>query len=821
MSIRAAGGLLAAGLVCALVAWAPAAQAEDLTAQVSPLSGSLGSGFPMVGASLPFGMIEPGPDTAMANGQQDPVDYDGYSYQDPAIRGFSLTHFDGAGVPIAGDLPFQPTTGAVSVTDPAGNASPFEHATELAQPGYYATTLARYQTRVELTGTLRTALMRVTYPATGQANLLLNASQSIHGLNRASVRIVGDRQLQGWTKSDVGYTLYFAASFDRPFTGYGTWQGTALSSGSRQSTGQATGAYVSFDASGDQTVTMRVAISYVDQQGAAANLAAEAPPRRGFDAVRRAAHDAWDARLHDVVVGGGDPSVRATFYDNLYRSLLMPSLFDDADGRYLGFDGHIHRVATGHHHYSSLSLWDTYRSQTPLLELIEPGVTRDVMTSLLDDYDQNHRVIPRWVQANIDRGIMGGDSGSATLAEGVTAGALRGADAQRALAALLHQADTLPPVWPREHLDAYLKRGFVGYDVSGIGAALTLEYALDDHAVSAVAGMLGDRADAQRLAGRAGSWRNLIDPGSGFIRPRNSDGSWANPTTAGPVTVPWSPNFQDGYQEGTGWQYLWAVPHDVSGLVAAMGGPAVAINRLDQFFSAPLNQPTVTAVPTAQQYGSFFGIYYIGDQYTPANEPDLWSPWYYDWLGQPWKTEQVVRAEMGTYNPRPDGMPGNDDTGEMSAWYVLAALGLYHAVPGTPAWELSGPAFPTASVVVGPRSSDRLLVRAPGASPTAPYIAGATLGGHPLKRTYVTTCELTAQRTLAFSVSPVATGWATGPGAAPPSASDSTPAGPVAACLGSSSSAAPPPPVTAPPVTTGGAARPPGVPVTPQLPLGG
>jgi len=224
----------------------------------------------------------------------------------------------------------------------------------------------------------------------------------------------------------------------------------------------------------------------------------------------------------------------------------------------------------------------------------------------------------------------------------------------------------------------------------------------------------------------------------------------------------------------------------VAGLVAAMGGPGVAVDRLDQFFSTPLNQSLVTAVPTAQQYGSFFGVYYIGDQYTPANEPDLWSPWYYDWLGQPWKTQRIVRAEMGTYNPRPDGLPGNDDTGEMSAWYVLAALGLYHAAPGTPAWELNGPAFPSASVRLGPRAADQLLIRAPGASPAAPYIGSASLGGRPLDRTYVTTCELATQQTLSFSVSPVATGWGTGAGASPPSESDAQPPAPVSACSRSS-----------------------------------
>jgi predicted alpha-1,2-mannosidase len=777
---RIRAGLFGAALGAAVLA-APVTgvAAVDRATLVDTRDGSLGPGFPMVGASVPFGMIQPGPDTSLANGQQDPVDYDGYSYQDPDIRGFSLTHFDGAGIHIAGDLPFMPTTGAMSASDPAADASPYDHASEIAQPGYYAVTLARYQTRAELTGATRAALMRFTFPRTTQANVLAEVSQSINNVDPGSVTVVGDHTLEGWVRSDVGYKLYFAATFDRPFTAHGTWSGATLSSGSGQASGSPVGAYVTFDTTQDPTVTMRAAISYVDQAGAAGNLAAELPPHRSFEQVRVGALASWDRHLSDVALTGGQVGKRRTFYDNLYRALLMPSIFDDADGRYLGFDGVVHRVVRDHHHYTALSLWDTYRTEMPLLELIEPAVAHDVLVSLLDDADQNKGVIPRWVQANIDRGIMGGDSGSAVLADGAIAGLLNPSDVQRAIGDLLHQATTLPPVWPREHLDAYLNYGYVPYDVDGIGASLTLEYAIDDDAVAQLAKALGDGADAGALHTRADNWRNLVDPQDHFIRPRNSDGSWANPTTVGdptgitglsaPVSLPYSQNFQDGYQEGTGWQYLWAVPHDVAGLAHAIGGPPVLLRRLDRFFSTALNQPLAPAVPLAQEYTSFFGVYYIGGQYTPVNEPDLWAPWYYDWLGQPWKTQKVVRAEMAAYNPRPDGMPGNDDTGEMSAWYVLAALGLYHVAPGVDAWELSTPAFPR---MVLPAGSHRIVIQAPGASALRPYVHAVRLDGKPLARTFLSSCELRAGGVLAFDLGASADReWGIGPGAAPPSAS--------------------------------------------------
>jgi len=760
---------LALAVLAAAALAVPAAAAADPASLVDTRDGSLGAGFPMVGAAAPFGMIQPGPDTALANGRQDPVDYCGYSWQDPDIRGFSLTHFDGAGIMIAGDLPFMPTTGAVSASDPAAFASPYSHASEIAEPGYYAVTLARYGIRAELTGATRAAMMRFTFPRTTRANVLAEVGQGIDGPQTGSVAVVGGDELQGWTKSGVGYTVYFDAVFDRPFSSSGP-------------------GHVTFDTTADPTVTMRVGISYVDQAGAASNLASEIPGHEMFEQARRAARAAWDRQLGGVAISGGTTSAQRTFYDNLYRALLMPSVLDDADGRYPGMDGAVHQVEPGHHHYTALSLWDTYRSQTPLLELIEPGVAHDVLVSLLDDADQNRGVIPRWVQANIDRGIMGGDSGSATLAEGAAEGLLGSADAQRALTDLVRQATTLPPVWPREHLDAYLKYGYVPYDVDGIGTSLTEEYAIDDDAVAQLAAALGDTTDASALQARAGYWRNLVNPANRFIQPRNSDGSWANPphstdpgfsTMNPPVQLPYSPNFQDGYQEGTGWQYLWAVPHDVAGLAQATGGAPVVLHRLDRYFSTALNQPLAPAVPIAQQYSSFFGVYYIGDQYTPANEPDLWAPWYYDWLGQPWKTQKVARAEMSVYNDRPDGLPGNDDTGEMSAWYVLAALGIYHAAPGVDAWELSSPLFPRASL-----RAPHLTIDAPAAGNARPYLHAVWLNGSAIERTYLTSCELRAGGRLTFSLGPLPDRrWGADPSAAPPSAS--APSVPVDSCAAS------------------------------------
>jgi predicted alpha-1,2-mannosidase len=739
MRVRAA--VLAFACALALPA---AATAADPAQYVNPLAGTLGSGFPMVGASVPFGQIQPGPDTGLADGSDDPVNYCGYGYQDPTIRGFSFTHFDGAGIKIAGDVPFMATTGTPGF-DTNQNSSPYEHATETAQPGYYAVTLAKYNTRVELTSALRASMARVTFPKTTQANIVLDPTRSIGHTNTGHVDVTSNKTVDGWTQSPSGYKVWFTIAFDRPFASHSA-------SGDVHD--------FTFDTSNDPTVTMRVAISYVDAAGAQNNLAADAPPKLSFDRMREHARTAWNKRLSAIEVSGGSRGELRTFYSNLYRFFTMPSVFDDADGRYLGMDNAVHTVDPGTHQYTALSLWDTYRTEYPLLGLVAPDVARDVARSILTDADQNNGMLPRWVQANRDQQIMGGDSATATLGDAVGEGLLDDADAQRAATAMLDNATRLPPVTARGGLAGYMQRGWVGQDEqSRSGAALTLEYAIDDAAMlPALRRFYPDRAG--EFEKRAGNWQNLWSASDGFLRPRNADGSWASPN---PVGVPgvWRPEFQDGWQEGTGYQYLWFVPQDVSGLAKTLGGDAAAASRLDDFFRAPSE---------AQNVGSFFGVYYIGTQFTPANETDLWVPWYYDWLAQPWKAQREARQALGVYNATPQGMPGNDDTGTMSAWYVLAALGLYHAAPGSQAWEISSPLFQHS--VVHLANNKKLVIDADNASRIDKYIQSATLGAKPFDSTWLASSALRSGAHLHYVLGATPNkSWATSPNSAPPALS--------------------------------------------------
>ena len=771
MRALAAGALLGV-LITPLTANAgPAAAGQPVSnpaGLVDARSGSLGPGFVTVAAGLPFGMVTPGPITTTPVGD-DPLNYVGYAYQDPEIRGFALTHFSGAGIHIGGELPVMPVTGPVTSPKPSDWASPFTHATETAEPGYYATTLLKSGVRTELTATTRTAVERYTFPRGSQANLIFdvtrnNDSNQSGGTLSGAFRVVGHHRAQGSVRvpDSGGLTIWFAARFDQRIVRHGTWTAAGMTPAKSTARGHGAGGWVGFDSTRSSEVQADIALSYTSQREAVRNLRAEAPAGRSFDEVRRQAARTWNTRLRSVEIAGGTRHARRTFYTALYHALLMPTAFDDADGRYRGFDSKIRRLPRDHHHYTDLSLWDTYRTQTPLLTLVAPRVAHDLGVSLLADTAQNSGVIPRWVRGNRDYGIMGGDSGTPTLATLVTSGALRGAAARRAYAAVVHQATTLPPADPRSGLDSYLKLGYVPLDVSGRGASVTLEYAIDDAAIAGLARHFHDAYRAAVFTRRAGYWRHLLDRSDGFLRPRMSDGAWATPTNLG-LTHVWNPIFPDGWQEGTGWQYLWLVPQDVRGLANAIGKNTM-IERLDRFFLAALDRQAAPVVPEAQAQASLFGAYYIGNQYTPANETDLQAPWLYNWLGQPWRTQQVVRAEAGVFNASPYGLPGNDDAGTMSAAYVLSAIGLYQAQPGVDAWELSSSFFPTVRIRGG------LRISAPGSSPLRQYIASAQLNGKALERVWLSYGDLHGRLVETMASRPTA--WGTPASAAPPSLSD-------------------------------------------------
>jgi predicted alpha-1,2-mannosidase len=823
---------LAGTLVLALALNGGAAAAEtrasrDLARYVNPFSGTApgaqdygtggGAGNTFPGPVLPFGMIQWGPDTSPASANAG----GGYAYGDTRIRGFSVRRLSGAGCANGGEFPFTPTTAPIDgspvpplSTEPADRfVASFGHTDEHASPGFYRVGLnpgTPDRIDARLTATRRAGIARLTFPAGAAASVLINAGGGRTGAADADVRIdparhevTGSTSTGGFCLEPNHYRIHFAARFSRPFAAHGTWTRQALARGAEAAhdtspldllaadeqapggfardsftavggsgpTAQA-GAYVTFDTTTDRTVEVRVAISFVSVDGARRNLDAELGGRR-FAAVRAAARRAWNRMLRRIEVRGGRRADRRTFYSMLYHALVAPTTFSDADGRYAGMDGRVHR-ADGYTQYADFSGWDVYRSQMPLLALIAPRRASDLVRSLLADQRQSGW-LPQWSIANAQTEVMTGDPAAPAIA-GIWALGARRFDLREALAAMVKGA-TQPGAGgnggyvERQAIEDYQRLGYVPHErnanlvtvgadawrrafpAPGAAAAdlvwgsagTTLEYAVADFAVARMAAAAGDPLTCRTFLRRAGNWRSVLDRSIGSVRPR-----WAS----GAFVAPYDPNASDplssqGFAEGDGAQYTWMVPHDPAGLFAVLGGREAAAARLDAFF-AELN-----AGPSSPH--AFLG-----------NEPNSNAPWLYDWLGRPARTQDVVRrAILSMFDAGPGGYPGNDDLGQMSAWYVFGALGLYPAIPGSDVLALGSPLFPRAVLRLGGR---RVWIVAPRAKRQRPYVHGLVVDGRRWRKPWLRLARIADGGRLTFSLgrTPDPT-WGTAASAAPPS----------------------------------------------------
>ena len=745
---------------------APAALVSDPTTLVNPFIGTSNGGDMFPGAAVPFGMLSFSPDTSSrpASG--------GYDYNSNSAIGLSVTHLSGAGCPVAGDLPILPTVGSIG-TNPVSTTDSITHAHEHASPGYYANQLgsggAAIGTRVSATA--RTGIGAFRFPATTAANFLFKAGDSQTPDAAETVNIVGNNELTGsittghFCAMQNSYTLHFAVIFSRPFTSFGTWQGATVSPGSATATGASSGGWVTFDTTSSRQVQMKVAISYVSTANAWANLRAE-DPGWNLQTVASQAHQTWQQLLSEISVGGGTRAGQATFYTALYHALLDPSVFSDDNGQYAGFDGKVHTLPQGQVQYSNFSGWDIYRSEVPLLAMLAPRQTSQMMQSLVNDAQQGGW-LPKWPVANGYTGMMNGDSADPIIAEAYAFGA-RDFNAGAALAAMVKGATVTPTTsqlgqgyyQERPQGSQYQQLGYVpntqitSGSATTVGASETLEYATDDFAISQLAAALGQQQTARRFLGRSQNWTSLYNVDSGFIQPRDASGNFpaGNPDTTGLTNIG-----QSGFQEGTAGQYSWMVPQDIRGIISAMGGNATVDARLDKFF-------------THLNAGPSSAYYYAGD------ETDLGAPWVYDYAGQPYKTQSVVhRVLTGLYGDRTNGQPGNDDLGSMSSWYVWGALGMYPATPGTPVLALSSPMFPAISLHL---PGGQATISAPGA-PGLGYIQGMTVNGRPFGNDWLPAAALTGNRRSAAQgpgvsidyalASQPSTTWASAPRQEPPS----------------------------------------------------
>jgi predicted alpha-1,2-mannosidase len=708
-------------------------------------------------------MVQFSPDTAPSAPHSG-----GYDYRDRHVSGFSLTHLSGAGCALYGDFPFLPTTEPLrgspaksGSSELAGRFEPgFSHAGERAAPGFYSTRLNPVRggaIEVALTATTRTGMARFTFPASRHASVLVDAGGSAQPNDLAAVEVdPAGREIAGVASSGnfcghrPRYRVYFAAVFDRPFAASGTWREGALEPGSRaaeddsqpadnpRATAQA-GAYATFDTRRRRAVTARVGISFVSLAGARANLAAE-DPGASFRTIASHARQRWNRELARIQVSGGSRRHLDTFYTALYHALLAPRTFSDAGGAYLGMDGAIHDSG-GRVQYADFSGWDVYRGQVQLLSMLTPERASEMMASLLADAEQSG-CLPRWPYAAGQSMTMVGDSADPILASAAAFGA--GFDSAAALAAMVRGA-TAPcrsangEYVERQGLAGYLAHGYVPFDedtdtrnansiygdpeaVWG-SAATTLEYAVDDFAIAQFAARhLRDRSTYRAFIGRSANWRRLYNAASGMIEPRFADGSFPDPydnLTGG------------GFVEGNSAQYTWMVPHDPGGLIAKMGGRRAAAGRLSHFLR-DLN-------------GGAGGTH--TDHALLGNEPTLHTPWLYDWMGRPYRAQEAVRRGLGLYGTGPDGYPGNDDLGTLSAWYVFGALGLYPEVPGVGVLAISSPLFRRAEIRLPHRRRAVLTTSGPGA-----YIHSLRLDGRPLGRPWTTYCALSRGASLSFEL---------------------------------------------------------------------
>ncbi|HET9139558.1 GH92 family glycosyl hydrolase [Actinophytocola sp.] len=740
--------MLCVGLVLTVAPAAPtgaqapgAIGAEDLARWVNPYIGTKKgccTGLTYPGAVAPFGMVQWSPDTVLSQ-------VGGYNYNDNRIKGFSLTHLSGAGCTVYQDVPFIPFAGAVTTspaTDPGRYVSTFNRANEQASAGNYA---VRFDSgvSVRLTATQRTGAAELSFPAGSPATLLVNTSGSVNGTSAASVAIDTD-SISGWASSGGfcgyphTYRVYFHAKFDRPFASAGTWQGDVVSAGQKTATGARSGGYVTFEPG--QTVTVRVGLSFVDENGAKANLNAESGTRT-FVELSAGARAAWNARLNQVATRGGTDGERTTFYTALYHSLLHPNVFSDVDGRYPGFDNQIHTTDPGHTQYTNISGWDVYRSQTALLALLAPAETSDMVRSMISSAEQLG-YWDRWSVANSSTNVMVGDPYHAMVGSAVAFGA-KGFDMGKALALMVRGATQPSP--ERPGLPEFQRHGYVSNGAPGVwgAAATTLEYASADFAIADLARRTGDIATQATFSARSQSWQNLFNPATGYLQPRNADGSFRQP---------FDPANGEGWVEGNATQYSWMVPHNARGLIDAMGGNAAVLPRLDAFF-AKLNAGA--NAPNA----------WLG------NEPSMHAPWLYNYAGAPARTQQTTRKAMAElFTPNPDGLAGNDDLGQMSSWYVWAALGMYPVTPGRAELVVNGPLF-TESVITRPTGA-RITIRATGAGAGAPYVQSMKLNGIATTRTWLPESLVAAGGLVEYRMSANPTSWGQGAGDAPPSFRD-------------------------------------------------
>jgi predicted alpha-1,2-mannosidase len=693
---------------------------------VRPLVGTKGEGNTYPGPTAPFGAVQLGPDT-------DKVLWDtasGYEYSDPTILGFSMTHLSGTGIPDLGDFLFMPQVGKLELNSgdkkdtKAGYQSIYSHANESASVGYYQVLLLKSGVNVELTASDRAGLMRMTFPQTDQASILLDLSHVLSGgawkviWSRVRVEsapgtdkldtITGFHLVHGWGPERY---LYFAAKYSRPFDSftitsdghpvvYDSYKSYRFRS-SREAAGANLRFLANYKTKKDEPILVKVGVSAISTANAMKNLDAEIPDW-DFDRVRRETRAKWETELSRIQIEGSQWD-KETFYTAMYHCFNTPNLYQDVTGEYRGLDHNTH-TAKGFTNYAVFSLWDTYRAEHPLFALIQAPRDADMINSMLAHYYQSvEHLLPVWQLPSNEDWCMIGYHAVPVIADAYLKG-VKGFDAERAYEAV--KTTAMNP-----HYDAvalYDKLGWVPFDKENESVSKTLEYAYDDYCVAQMAKALGKTDDYEYFMRRAHHYKNTFDPSTGWMRGKDSKGNWRKPFN------PHNYGDNGDFTEGTSAQYSWYVPQDVPGLIALMGGKEKFAAKLDELFGSKTEGPS--------DIQGRIGEYWHG------NEPSHHIIYLYDYVGQPWKTQQRVHQVLKSqYGTKPDSLSGNDDCGQMSAWYIFTVLGFYPVCPAADYYAIGSPAVPKA--VVHLSNGKTLTVVAQDLSDKNIYVQSLTVNG--------------------------------------------------------------------------------------------
>ena len=755
---------------------------QDYLHYVNPIIGTNGMGHTFPGACAPFGIVQLSPDTDTVphdiNGEYQPRVYEycaGYQHKDSTIVGFSHTHFSGTGHSDLGDILVMPVTGGIKFnpgtqTDPdAGYRSRYSHDTEKASPGYYSVVLDDYGVKVELTATEHVGIHRYTYPEGQNGSILLDLQHGIYNYDGktlwANLRVENDTLLtgyritNGWARTN--YT-YFAVSFNQPIVDYGyrelekpkyngMWGKFDVKHHFPEMTGRKIVAYFTFN--DPKTLEMKVALSATSTEGALKNLHAETDGQN-FDQLLATTQAKWNKEL-SVLQAEGTEDQKAMLYTSLYHTMINPSIYMDVDGQYRGIDHNIHQ-ADGFTNYTVFSLWDTYRALHPLFNLLQPQRNADMVQSMLKHSEQSvHGLLPVWSHMGNENWCMIGYHATSVLADAYVKETLRhylptdgessgceqanGKRGNPLVAEILEamQRSSTCPYYV--NLTDYQRLGYVPFERNSGCVSITMEYAYDDWTIYKAALKAGDQKMAEQYRQRASNWRNTFDAKLGFARPRMGDGTWKTPFSLFDTEG-------EGFVEGNSWVYSFYVPHDVKGLIQAMGGDARFIRNLDTLFVMQLPPEFFENTEDVTEEG-LMGCYNHG------NEPAHHIAYLYNWSSQPYKTQYWLREIMNRfYRNNIDGLCGNDDCGQMSAWYVFSVMGFYPVCPGSDQYVLGAPYLPYLKVRLG--NGQTLEIKAPGVSDDNRYVQKVTLNGKEISKLYLTHDQLLHGGTLEFEMGP-------------------------------------------------------------------